>query len=259
MSPASLAKRAQPHQQTADNLITDNANANADKDRDFMPECDPMTLQRLRAAATGPTKKIYIPMYKGYTGFQRFGVYDQAILGSQMDEDEFQRVIDNISKVVQIMYSRKRMADNQGIAPYKIFITIVSCMLFVTFLIMEYQALLSDDIQMQFVGYSLFGFGFVMMGGLTLYESTRDSRHVVFHFSEKVKTALEHYLQEISEVHVYRGIQWVFNDTIKCIECRVSHAPEEQVEEVVPEESVLSNDSVEKHHREMLRSMNRQI
>jgi hypothetical protein len=47
-------------------------------------------------------------MFKGYSGFQRFGLYETELLGNKMDEEEFQAIVDQASKVVQIMYSRKR-------------------------------------------------------------------------------------------------------------------------------------------------------
>jgi hypothetical protein len=128
------------------------------------------------------------------------------VISHIMEEDEFLKVVDNISKVVQIMYSQKRMADNQGIAPFKIFITFVSMMLFVAFLIVEYIAVLKEELQLEYTGYSLFGFGFIMMGSLTAYESIRDSHNIVFHFDDKVKAALQKHLEMISEVHIYRGI-----------------------------------------------------
>jgi hypothetical protein len=40
------------------------------------------------------TRVIYIPMFKGYSGFQRFGLYDNELLGNKIDEEEFQAIVD---------------------------------------------------------------------------------------------------------------------------------------------------------------------
>lgn len=54
-------------------------------------------------------------MFKGCTGFQRFNLFDKELLDGRLEEDEFQAVIDDASKISQLLYSQKRLADNKGI------------------------------------------------------------------------------------------------------------------------------------------------
>jgi hypothetical protein len=133
---------------------------------------------------TSQTKMINIPMYRGHTGFQRFSLYDPALMGEVMEEDEFLKIIDASSKLVQLLYIKKRNADNLGISPYKLFMCFMSLLMFFAFVIIEYQCILTENFDMEIVGYGLFSGGFIFMGGLTLYESTRESRNIVFKFTE---------------------------------------------------------------------------
>ena len=55
---------------------------------------------------------VAIPMQKDHRGFQRIGYYDEEKLYGLIDEEEFQSVIDSCSKIVQILYSKKRLSDN---------------------------------------------------------------------------------------------------------------------------------------------------
>ena len=84
-------------------------------------------------------------MFKDYNGFLRYDIYDPDIFKDIMDEDELQNIIDEASKVTQIIYSKKRLADNQGIKKYKFLVSISATLLVFSFMLIVYHAILTNN------------------------------------------------------------------------------------------------------------------
>lgn len=89
------------------------------------------------------------------------------------------------------MYIQKRKADNRGIDHFKIILITISMLMFIAFMIFEYLAIIHEELQYEVIAYGLFGGGLVIMAGLLLYESFRNSRNRVFRIAEHLRDALD--------------------------------------------------------------------
>ena len=165
---------------------------------------------------------VFIPMQKGHRGFQRVGYYDEEKLYGLIDEDEFQGVIDSCSKIIQILYSKKRLSDNQGISKYKIVLSFVSFITVLVFLLTMYLALAHGNVYLEKVSYGLIVSAMLIMAVLTGREITRNSNDVVFHYKEQVQLDLDTHLNKLSEIYKPRGLKWRFNPGLYRLECHVS-------------------------------------
>jgi hypothetical protein len=143
------------------------------------------------------------------------------------------------------MYSRKRQEDNRGISGYKVFLTFVSFVSIVTMMVMLFLALTHDDSNLERTGYGLFSGAFVIMSCLAIYETFRDSKFMIFHFLEKLKEALDDFIETLNDDWEERGVRWVYDHDHATIECHVQ-TDLEIIEEVGGEnQSQMSEDSVE--------------
>lgn len=157
-----------------------------------------------------------------------------------------------------MLYSRKRLEDNRGIGNYKIFLYFISCVLVATFLVLIYIAAINEDEHLENTAYGMASAAFIIMASLTAYETTRDSKFMIYHFSEKLKEALEDHCDLLNDEFDSRGLEWAFNSESASLECRVK--TDLQVIEEVGGESGFSEDSYERKQREKkLDKLNKKI
>lgn len=157
------------------------------------------------------------------------------------------------------MYSRKRQEDNRGISGYKVFLTFVSFVAIVSMTVMIYLALMQDDSNLERTGYGLFAGGFIIMSCLAIYETFRDSKFMVFHFTERLKEGLDDFIETLNDDWEERGIRWHFDNDHAMIECHIQ-TDLEIIEEVGGEnESHMSEDSIEEQRKKQITKLNKQI
>lgn len=65
-----------------------------------------------------------------------------------MDERDFQAVIDNASRVVEKVYSEKRLSENQGILNFKVFLSLIAFITVFAFLAIFYIAIKNNNIDL---------------------------------------------------------------------------------------------------------------
>lgn len=71
--------------------------------------------------------------------------YDAEVLSHVMDERDFHACITNASRVIEKVYSEKRLSENQGILNYKMFLTTVSMITVFAFLAIFYIAIKNSN------------------------------------------------------------------------------------------------------------------
>ena len=65
-----------------------------------------------------------------------------------MDERDFQAVIDNASRVVEKVYSEKKLSENQGILNFKVFLSLIAFITVFAFLAIFYIAIKNNNIDL---------------------------------------------------------------------------------------------------------------
>ena len=154
------------------------------------------------------------------TGFLR-QKYNTEVLALVMDERDFQAVIDNASRVVEKVYSEKRLSENQGILNFKVFLSLIAFITVFAFLAIFYIAIKNNNIDLQNTSYGLLSGGFLIMTCLSFFEAARESHNYIFRYNNKLREALQDYCEMMNAIYTERGATWNFNDTDKSLECRV--------------------------------------
>jgi hypothetical protein len=155
------------------------------------------------------------------------------------------------------MYSRKRQEDNRGISGYKVFLTLISFITIISMMVMIFLGLTNDDYNLERTGYGLFSGGFIIMSSLAIYETFRDSKFMVFHFTEKLKEGLDDFIETLNDDWEGRGMRWVYDNDHATIECHVQ-TDLEIIEEVGGEnESHMSEDSIEEQRKKQITKLNK--
>jgi hypothetical protein len=135
---------------------------------------------------------VVIPSNEKGTGFLRT-CYDSDILGGLLHKDEFQLIVDNASKVVAKVYSKKRLADTADIGYYKLLLSFVAVVLAILFLALIYIGIEQQNYFLEVSAYCTVTMSFLIIIILSLYECFRDSSKKFIKFNKSVKEQLDIY------------------------------------------------------------------
>jgi hypothetical protein len=155
-------------------------------------------------------RNLIIPMVRGNTGFLR-NTYNEEILGDIIDENDFLTILDNATKIVEFLYSKKRMQDNLGISKYKLFLSAISMLAILIFLVLIYFAMINENQEFEYISYGFVTAGLVIFSLLTAYEAERNSKQSVFKFKEIMAEQLFVFFDKENEFFKDRGLIWGFD------------------------------------------------
>jgi hypothetical protein len=135
---------------------------------------------------------VVIPSNEKGTGFLRT-CYDPEVLDGIMSKDEFLKIVDQASKEVAKVYSKKRLADTADIDSYKLWFSFLAFMLALLFLGMIYVGIDYEIFYLEVAAYCIMAFAMIIIVSLSLYECFRDSSKKFINFNPSVKKSLDIY------------------------------------------------------------------
>ena len=140
---------------------------------------------------------VVIPSNEKGTGFLRT-CYDKDVLEGVLTKEEFQAVVDQASKVVAKVYSKKRLADTAGIDNYKFWLSTLSFLLALLFLGMIYVAIDYELLLLEVIAYCTMAASMFIIVSLSIYECFRDSSKKFVNFNSSVKSNLDLYFAHMN-------------------------------------------------------------
>ena len=164
---------------------------------------------------------VVIPSNEKGTGFLRT-CYDQDILEHMISKEDFQDIVDQASKVVAKVYSKKRLADTAEIDGYKTLLSIIAFLLGMAFMVMIYVAIDQQIIWMMQSAYGAMSGAFLIIGSLALYECFRDGSKKFIKFNNAVKVNLDRYFEKTNQRLADKGLVWSVQEGHYWIECRIN-------------------------------------
>ena len=163
---------------------------------------------------------VVIPSNEKGTGFLRT-CYDEDILEHIISKDDFQDIVDQASKVVAKVYSKKRLADTAVIDGYKTLLSTIAFLLGMAFMAMIYIAIDQQIIWMMQAAYGAMSGAFLIIGSLALYECFRDGSKKFIKFNNAVKLNLDRYFEKTNQKLNDKGLVWSVQEGHYWIECRI--------------------------------------
>eukprot|EP00350_Pseudokeronopsis_sp_OXSARD2_P008089 CAMPEP_0170547820 /NCGR_PEP_ID=MMETSP0211-20121228/6138_1 /TAXON_ID=311385 /ORGANISM="Pseudokeronopsis sp., Strain OXSARD2" /LENGTH=153 /DNA_ID=CAMNT_0010853005 /DNA_START=88 /DNA_END=549 /DNA_ORIENTATION=- len=140
---------------------------------------------------------VIIPSNIKGTGFLRT-CYIEDILEGVISPEEFQTVVDAASKLVSKVYTKKRLADAAGIDKRIVYISIISLLLALAFLLLINLSISNDSFTLEICSYCTLGASLFLIIPLSLYECFRKSDDKMLSFNALVKKELDAYFSKIN-------------------------------------------------------------
>ena len=120
------------------------------------------------------------------------------------------------------------MQDNLGISKYKVFLSSISMLAILIFLVLIYFAIIDENKDFEYIAYGLIAAGLFIFTLLTVYEAERNSKQSVFKFKEIMAEQLFVFFNKENEYFKDRGLIWAFDNNKMHIEVIVNEIIKEQ-------------------------------
>ena len=140
---------------------------------------------------------VIVPSNEKGTGFLR-NCYSETVLKNAMSKEEFLSWVDGATKVISLVYSKKRLADTEGISKFKVRLLKLALIAAFLFLILIYLAISRDNLQIEIASYVFLVLSFSLVVSLSFYECLRNADSKFVSFSIMAHRALEEYFSKVN-------------------------------------------------------------
>ena len=107
-------------------------------------------------------------------------------------------MIDYASKIVNKVYSKKRLSDTAGITYFKKFVLFIALLLALIYLGLIFAALQNSDPGYESMSYLFLAGAFTLITGMSLYECLRKSDSKFMSFDDLVQKELVEFFRQIN-------------------------------------------------------------
>lgn len=163
---------------------------------------------------------VIIPSNEKGTGFLR-NLYDERFLTGFITKEQFDKVIDECSKINARKYSEKRKADTEGTQKSMIMVISASYILTMAFFVTMFLALEKGDHLLSLISYIFLTVAFFLMTfvAITNYMSKKNVSNATY--SEMVTKAIDKYFRQANLIYRKDNVEWAIVEGHFWIELRI--------------------------------------